>query len=309
MTLDTPPMTDSAAAPVPAPPPPLASPPAPHTVTGDVRVHEGFHSRHLPDDRTISVYLPPGYDTSDVARYPVLYLQDGQNLFDRATAFGEEWQVDETAQRLIGEGAIEPLIVVGVWNVGDRRVDEYTPATDPKHARGGESERYGRLLVEDLKPFIDRTYRTLPSAANTGIGGSSLGGLLALHVGLRYPTAFGKIAALSPSIWWAERAIVHEVEALRGRAPVRIWLDAGTQEASEVVPDLRRLRDALVAKGWREGEDLHYVEIEGARHEESAWAARVGDVLRYLYPPRPKPLERASRAFMRWRDRLRKDVR
>jgi predicted alpha/beta superfamily hydrolase len=299
-------MTDPAAAPA---PPESAAPEPPHTITGDVRLHEGFHSRSLPDDRAVAVWLPPGYAADDVSRFPVLYLQDGQNLFDRATAFGDEWRVDETAQGLVEAGEVEPLIVVGVYNTGDRRVDEYTPARDEAHARGGEADAYGRLLVEELKPFIDRTYRTLPSAGNTGIGGSSLGGLVALHVGLRYPTAFGKIAALSPSVWWADRAILRTVDALPYRPPVRIWLDAGTLEGGEVVADARRLRDALVHKGWRVGDDLAYAEVEGARHDEAAWAARAGDVLRWLYPPKRRPFERAAQAFRRWRDRLRTERR
>ena len=301
-------MTEPQAAPPPPAPAAPAPPPKQHTLAGDVRMHEGFRSRYLPDERSVAVYLPPGYGADDVSRFPVLYLQDGQNVFDRATAFGEEWQVDETAQALIGAREIEPVIVVGVYNAGERRMDEYTPVRDEKHDRGGGADQYGRLLVEELKPFIDRTYRTLPSAANTGIGGSSLGGLVALHVGLRYPTAFGKIAALSPSVWWGGRAVVRQVESLPWRLPTRVWLDAGTAEGEEVLADARALRDAFLAKGWRLGGDLHYLEAEGAGHDEKAWAARVAPMLRTLYPPQPRPLERTKRAFMRWRDRIRKDL-
>src|SRR6185436_13118305 len=193
----------------------------PHTLTGDVRTHDDFHSKHLAYDRTVVVYLPPGYQTSAV-RYPVLYLHDGQNVFDQATAFGEEWHVDETAQQLIIAGRIEPIIVVGVYNTGEHRVDEYTPTPLPDKGHGGHADEYGRMLVDELKPFIDETYRTLPDAANTAMGGSSLGGLLTLHLGLRYPTTFGKLAVLSPSVWWDDRVILREVAALQKKLNVRI---------------------------------------------------------------------------------------
>jgi len=142
------------------------------------------------------------------------------------------------------------------------------------------------MLVEELKPFIDRTYRTLPSAEHTAMGGSSLGGLLTLHLGLRYPTIFGKLAVLSPSVWWDDRVILREVAALQKKLNVRIWLDAGTREGAEVIPDARLLRDAFVAKGWEIPTNLMYFEARGGEHNERSWAKRVGPVLKYLFPPR-----------------------
>lgn len=257
---------------------------AEHTLTGDIRVHEGFHSGYLEHDRTIIVYLPPGYDEASATRYPVLYLHDGQNIFDRATSIGEEWRVDETAQAMITAGEIEPIIIVGIYNTGEHRIDEYAPTLREDKGGGGHADDYGKMLLMELKPFIDRTYKTLPSAVNTAIGGSSLGGLLTMHLGLRHPTAFGKLAVLSPSIWWDDRVIVREVEELSGKLPERVWLDAGTNEGPEVIADTRILRDALVAKGWVEGDDLMYMEAEGAEHNEASWAARVAAVLKYLFP-------------------------
>jgi predicted alpha/beta superfamily hydrolase len=247
--------------------------------------------------------LPPSYGNDDVSRFPVLYLHDGQNVFDSATAFSEEWQVDETSTGLIQRGEIDPIIVVGVYNAGDARVDDYTPTMDATHARGGGVALHGRMLVEELKPWIDSTYRTLPSAASTALGGSSLGGLATLHLGLRYPTAFGMLAVHSPAVWWDNRVIVKQVEALPDRLKLRIWLDAGTAEAPAVIPDVRALRDALLRKGWRLGHDLAYVEVEGAGHDERAWGARVAPMLRYLFPARRRPLERTVGAFRRLRDR------
>jgi len=254
-----------------------------HTLTGDIRTHHGFHSRYLEHDRTVIVYLPPGYDLESAERYPVFYLHDGQNVFDRATSIGEEWHVDEEAQSLILAGEIAPLIVVGIYNTGVHRIDEYTPTAGADG--GGHADDYGRMLVEELKPFIDSTYKTLPSAASTAVGGSSLGGLLTMYLGIRYPMAFGRLALLSPSVWWDDRAILRLVDALPQKLPMRIWLDAGTAEGERVVADARALRDALVAKGWVVGEDLAYLEEPGGEHNEQSWAARIDTVLKFLFPP------------------------
>jgi predicted alpha/beta superfamily hydrolase len=264
-----------------------------HTLTGNVTSHPDFHSRILGVARRIWVYLPPSYDSDPERRFPVLYLQDGQNVFDGATAFlaGHEWEADETAERLIEQGRIEPLIIVAVDNGGDRRIDEYTPAPDAKD-HGGGADLYGRMLVEELKPWVDRSYRTRADRGDTGIGGSSLGALASLWVGLSHPDTFGKIAALSPSVWWDDGYILRFIAALPEKPDTRIWADIGTKEGGRSLEDARRLRDALVARGWREGGDLRYVEAEGARHGESAWAKRLPDVLEFLYPP-PAPASAA----------------
>lgn len=266
----------------------------PHTLTGEIRYHRNFHSNFLPADRDVIVYLPPGYAASQTERYPVLYLHDGQNLFDGATSFipGMEWQVDETAQSLIRAGRIQPLIIVGVYNTRDR-MDEYTPARDPKYKVGGKADLYGRLLVEELKPFIDSQYRTLKDAQNTGLGGSSLGGLVTLYLGLKYPQTFGKLAVVSPSVWFADRSIVRDVLTLKAKPRLqRLWVDTGTSEgqdeleAVQTTDDARLLRDALTAKGWRMGADLSYMEATGEHHNEQAWSKRVEPILKYLFPKR-----------------------
>jgi predicted alpha/beta superfamily hydrolase len=257
-----------------------------HTLTGHIRHHEKFRSQFLPTDRDVLVYLPPGYNADETTRYPVLYLHDGQNLFDDATAFTQEWRVDETAQALITEEAIEPLIIVGVYNAAARRIDEYTPTRDRRRRAGGKASHYGRMLVEELKPFIDREYRTLPDAANTGVGGSSLGGLVSLYLGLKYSGIFWRLAVLSPSGWWDDRFIVRRVRSLSYKPPLRIWLSVGMEEGEEALDATRLVRDALVAKGWMIGEDLEYREVEGAPHNEAAWAEQVDPVLRYLFPKR-----------------------
>ncbi len=261
----------------------------PSSLTGDIRYQLGFHSQFLSNDRDIIVYLPPGYDLHPKQRYPVLYMQDGQNLFDGATSFspGQEWHADETAQALIEAGKIRPLIIVGIYNGGDSRIDDYTQIADPDIKAGGNADLYGGMLIQELKPFIDSHYRTDPD--DTGLGGSSLGGLVSLYLGLKYPQIFNKLAILSPSVWWGGRQILRDVAALPGKSPVRLWLDVGTAESNnprKVVEDARALRDALQAKGWVVGDDLAYSEAEGEAHNEAAWSRRFGGVLKYLYPPK-----------------------
>lgn len=267
--------------------------PREHTRTGTFRMIPAFRSAFLDTARDVLIYLPPGYDTDTRRRYPVLYLQDGQNLFDGATAFipGKEWRVDETAQRLIRARAIEPLIIVGIYNAGVHRLAEYTPSATRRFREAGRADAYGRMIVEELKPLIDRTYRTLPDAMHTGIGGSSLGGLVSLYLGLKYPQVFRKLAVLSPSVWWDNGFIIGQVLRLTGRPDTKIWLDVGTREGDPAshqrnVEDTRALRDALIQKGWVLDRDLQYLEAVGAEHNEEAWAARVEPMLRFLFPPR-----------------------
>jgi predicted alpha/beta superfamily hydrolase len=143
--------------------------------------------------------------------------------------------------------------------------------------------------VRDLKPFIDQEYRTLLDSQNTGQGGSSLGGLATMYLGLRYPKIFGKLVVMSPSVWWANRAILRELRALKRKPAQKIWLDIGTCEGANpehCVEDARMLRDALIAKGWQVEEDFRFVEDEGAGHNEKAWGFRMGDALKFLFPPR-----------------------
>ena len=241
--------------------------------------------QHVIDDRTLIVYLPPTYETDGERRFPVLYMQDGQNLFDPQTSFikGNYWRMGETADALIKSGAIEPLIITGIYNAGDKRIDEYTPGKD-KRLGGGHADDYGRVLVEKLKPFIDAQYRTLPEAEKSGLGGSSLGGLVTLYLGLRHPSTFSRLAVISPSVWWRQRTILKTLAGLRQKPPLRIWLDIGAKESQQAVPDARALRDGLISKGWQLGVDLAYFEAENGEHTESAWAQRTGPMLRFLFP-------------------------
>jgi predicted alpha/beta superfamily hydrolase len=258
-----------------------------HSLTGTFRFHKCVPSRFVQGGREVIVYLPPGYNDDD-QRYPVLYMQDGQNLFDAATAFfNQEWGLDELAECLISRRLIAPLIIVGLYNARERRVDEYTHARNGR-GEGGRARLYARFLVETLKPFIDSEYRTLNDAANTGLGGSSLGGLITCYIGLRFPQVFGKLIIMSPSVWWANRAILKEVRKLRSKPDLKIWLDIGTSEGDNpqtTVRNVRELRDLLVGHGFEVGQDLRFLEHEGAGHNEKAWGYRMRDALMFLFPP------------------------
>jgi predicted alpha/beta superfamily hydrolase len=212
-------------------------------------------------------------------------MHDGQNLFEPDTAFqGEHWRLGETAGELIEAGRIEPLIIVGIYNTGDERKNEYTPTRDAKLG-GGKADDYGRMIVEELKPLIDRTYRTKPEAEHTGMGGSSLGGLVTLYFGFTYPQVFSRLAVVSPSVWWNYRSILKTVRQARAKPRSRIWVDMGTAEGKRGLDDARLLKAALVGLGFAPGGDLHYAEYEGATHSEHDWAVRVGPMLEWLFPP------------------------
>lgn len=250
-----------------------------------LRSHENFRSKILRNQRDVAVYLPPGYHEHSHRRFPVLYLHDGQNLFNGATSFipGQDWHVGHTADQEIVAGRVEPLIIVGIYNVGKARIQEYTPTRVPRLG-GGRADRYGRFLIEELVPFMRREYRVESGPQRTGIGGSSLGGLVSLYLGLSRPDIFGKIAALSPSVWWNQRVIHTFAAGMNVESRPRIWLDIGTREGPRIVEDVERYRDILLKRGWQYDRDLHYERIEGAEHNEAAWAQRVGPFLRFLYP-------------------------
>jgi predicted alpha/beta superfamily hydrolase len=260
------------------------------SATGDLRLHE-FHSRIFHNTRFLRVWLPSGYDDpqNSAQRYPVLYLNDGQNLFESATSFnGVEWQVDETADRLIREAVIPELIVVGIDNTGKDRIREYMPyrSLQPMMLRA-QGSRYPDFLIKEVMPFVARTYRTATGPVNAGLGGSSLGALISLYTAAVRPGVFGRLLLESPSLWAANRQIIRQSRTVR-RWPERIFLATGTAEAGRadrdrsVVDDVRELAGIMRHAGVDE-RHLHVVIEEGATHDESAWARRFPEALTFLF--------------------------
>lgn len=250
-----------------------------HTVTGDVRVLHDVESPQLGNTRDLFVYVPPSYGTSD-QRYPVVYMHDGQNLFDRAISFGEPWEVDRVLDEASRDGV--EAIVVAIPNAGDARLDEYSPFVDTRG--GGKGDLYLDFVVDTLKPIIDDDFRTLPQRDFTGIAGSSMGGLISLYAFFRRPEVFGFVGAMSPALWFGERAIFDFIE----KAPYvhgRVYVDAGTREGGVVRVDVARLRDLLRRKGYRRGRDLLHVMERGAGHDERAWRGRLRRAFQFLLGP------------------------
>lgn len=263
-----------------------------HSVVGNVQVYRGLDSPQLGNTRDLLVYLPPSYREGDTRRYPVLYMQDGQNLFDAGTSFAGEWRVDETLEQLAAEGL--EAIVVGIPNAGAARLNEYSPYRDPRYG-GGMGDAYLRFLLDTVRPLVERSFRAETARYANGIVGSSMGGLISLYAFFAYPEHFGLVGAMSPALWFARGRIMNTIQ----RCPPilgRIYLDVGTAEGARTPKDMPWMRmllarsttmdgelyELLTHKGYRPAYDLRYVLDEGAPHSEPAWAARLPDALRFL---------------------------
>jgi predicted alpha/beta superfamily hydrolase len=244
-----------------------------------ITAHPEFESDVLENERTIHVYLPPDYEAG-TTRYPVLYMQDGQNLFDPAqAAFGVEWEAGKTADRLIAEGSMEPIIIVGIENTPQRKA-EYSP---PFGEHPGKSDEYAGFLLEELKPFVDEEYRTKPGRDETGIGGSSLGGLAALSICIENYDSFGHCAAFSPSVWYGGPPFLAEFERTLPRMEhINFRVLVGKHEGGGMMKHgARAIRDIFRRSDhprWR------YREFANTRHDEASWAKQLPLVLPELYP-------------------------
>lgn len=258
--------------------------------TGDLRLHE-FYSRTFRNTRFLRVWLPPGYDDEGNSgrRYPVFYLNDGQNLFESSTSFtGVEWGVDETADRLIREKVIPPMIVVGIDNAGKDRFREYMPhrSLQPVMLRV-QGQRYPNFLTKEVMPFLARNYRVASGPENTGLGGSSLGALISLYTAAVRPGLVGRLLLESPSLWASNRQMIRESREIKSW-PERIFLATGTAEAGRadkdrsMVDDVRELA-SILQRASLDDRRLRLTIDEGATHHESSWARRFPEALSFLF--------------------------
>ena len=239
-------------------------------ITGTVRYHRGLRGAGI-QDRELIVWLPPDYEADKTRRYPVVYMQDGQNIFDPVTsAFGVDWSIDETADDLIRKKLIEPLIIVGIYNTGDR-MKEYTP--------GAKGTAYMNFVVKTVKPFIDATYRTKTDRKNTIVGGSSAGGIISFMLVWEHPDVFSKAICMSPAFqslspggWDYARVIQKSNDR---KKDVFFYIDnGGIGLDSQLQPGIDALLTALKSKGYKEGKDFVFVRDPNAKHSEADWAKR-----------------------------------
>lgn len=269
-----------------------------HDVPATLKVVPGVWSPQLRNRRDLVVYLPPSYASRPERRYPVLYMHDGQNVFDPHTSFAGHWHAGAALAYHAGKGL--EMIVVAIPNMGTRRLLEYTPHRDVIRGGGG-GDRYLSFLVETVKPLIDGKLRTARGPESTAIVGSSLGGLISLYALLRSPWTFGAAGVISPALWFADGRIfdfVSELEGVEGR----VHLDIGTHEGPDALEDTRRMRDLLAHAGFTPGVNLSYYEDAGARHTERAWARRFRKVLPFLFGAPLPETGRSSGVFRVLRD-------
>jgi predicted alpha/beta superfamily hydrolase len=242
--------------------------------------------------RRIWIYFPPEYETSGI-NYPVLYMHDGQNLFDASTAYLGEWEVDETLNNLAAQGKRVP-IVVGIDNGGVDRIGEYTPWTNTQYG-GGDGDKYMQFIVETLKPYIDQHYRTLPGREYTGIMGSSLGGLISHYGSVKYQETFSKAGLFSPSYWFSDTiwSFTHNTGTQK---EMRFFQLCGSNEGSNVVEsenmvnDMKRMNDSLVSLGFGQNNILNKV-ITGGQHNEKLWREAFGEAYLWLFDSHTTSIE------------------
>jgi predicted alpha/beta superfamily hydrolase len=266
-----------------------------HTVIGWLEVFP-FESKIFHNTRMLRVLVPGNYFSPHNAsrRYPVLYMQDGQNLFDVQTSSHGEWHTDETMDHLVGGFKIPPMFVVGIDNAGEKRSPEYLPYPDPHNGHDNVSKpedvhgsEYTRFVVTEVMPFIEKHYRVARGAVNTGIGGSSYGGDIALYTALKYPRVFGHVLVESPPLWVGDGQLMKDAERAK-RLPEKMYLGTGNHETDDAEPNVSIVKqveelEAILRKKGMGATRLKVVVEEGGKHNEEAWSRRLPDALLFLY--------------------------
>ena len=250
-----------------------------HTAAENVIImDEDFYMPQFDRYRRIWLYLPPDYD-STTKNYSVLYMHDGQNLFDAATSYAGEWEVDETLNEMYNEGQEVP-VVVGIDNGGGDRIDEYTPWPNPDYG-GGDGDLYAQFIVETLKPYIDENYRTKPEREFTGVMGSSLGGLISHYIGIKHQDVFSKAGIFSPSYWYTGDIFDFTFETGK-QHDMRFYMMGGTDESAGLVDEMNAMVDTLHAAGFSPDEMTMKV-VEGGQHNEALWREEFGQAYEWMY--------------------------
>lgn len=235
----------------------------------------------LDRKRQLRLYLPPGYASSG-KRYPVLYMHDGQNLFDNATAYAGEWKVDETLDALAKEGKLE-LIVVGIDNGQEKRMTELN-AWDNARIGKGEGREYTDFIVRTVKPMIDRNYRTLPDRAHTAIMGSSMGGLASHYALVQYPEVFSKAGVFSPAYWTAGQSVFDFVSTKPAPKDARMFLLMGGKEGPQMNADVKRMAEVVKKTGHPAANTVLKI-VPAAEHNEAFWAGELREALLWMFAP------------------------
>lgn len=267
-----------------------------HTVIGWLEIVP-FESKTDHTTRMLRVLVPANYFSphNRSRSYPVLYMQDGQNLFDEATAHSGEWHMDETVEHLVGGFKIPPMFVVGIDNAGEKRSSEYLPYPDALNTKDAVSDEksvhgkeYARFIVTEVMPFIEKRYRVSRGALNTGIGGSSYGAIAALYTALQYPSTFGHLLIESPPLWIGDRQLFKDVQKEK-TLPRKIYLGIGTNEggadaklSADVVQQVQDLESDLRKKGLGPTR-LKVVVDQGGEHNEANWSRRLPEAMLFLY--------------------------
>lgn len=239
-------------------------------------MNDSLYMPQLDRYRRIWVYLPPNYENTD-KKYPVLYMHDGQNLFDASTSFAGEWNVDETLNWLYDSIGFS-LIVVGIDNGGENRINEMTPCVNSKYG-GGDGQKYAEFIVETLKPLIDKTYRTLPERENTGIMGSSLGGLISFYMGLQYNSTFGKIGAFSPSFWFSKE-VYDMADDFTPDYNFDLYILAGGKESARIYAEVDKMEKKLLKKNKG---TITVKKVANGRHNEEFWSKQFKNAILKLW--------------------------
>ena len=266
----------------------------PSTAAANVSVvSTSFQMPQLGRTRRVWLYLPPGYATSG-RRYPVLYLQDGQNVFDALTSFSGEWGVDE-ALNLLSTNGQDPTgcIVVAIDNGGGARLNEYSPWRNSSLNSGGQGDLYLDFLVQTLKPYIDTNYRTLTTREHTGIAGSSMGALIATYAALRHPAVFGKVGVFSPAYWFAAQPLFDYAHAHPANPNTRFYFVSGTTESPSMVPQMAAMRDSLL-RGGVPATNLSFHPRTDGQHAEWFWKREFPAAYSWLFAPATVTAARSS---------------